>query len=111
MSVGESRFREGDCVEGPHHHWCGGRGRACVTHSSSVFCAHCEEVAAPNHRPGFRHHEVVVLGTFAQAVLDLHDAIWGQRFNASRGQAGSAYDAARAAVRCARMLELKEEYR
>ena len=75
-----------------------------MTHSSSVFCAHCEEVAAPNHRPGFRHHEVVIIGAFAQALFDLWRHIALRRPD-------KAYDAARLAIHCAHMLELKEDCR
>lgn len=66
---------------------------------------HCHD----RREPGFRHHEVVILSTFAQAVLDLHSALHPD--NRSPMWSDRAYDAARAAVRCARMLELKEEYR
>lgn len=67
----------------------------------------------------YRHNEVMVLGAFAQAVIDLRAILLfvdANRFVGGYAPVESrfdqrAYDAARAAVRAARMLELREEYR
>lgn len=73
----------------------------------------------PRREPTFRHHEVMILGAFAQAVLDLHAILHfveANRFVGGYAPVESrfdqrAYDAARLAVHCAHMLELKEDCR
>jgi len=68
----------------------------------------------PRREPSFRHHEVMIIGTFAQAVIELHEIlnfVQGEWPMLETSWDDRAYSAARLAIHCAHMLELKEDCR
>lgn len=83
------------------------------------FCPSCQPRFEPRRlsEPGFTHNTVQVLSAFATAVIGLHraihiatDATFEDLLNQEvAGDAAAAH--ARAAVRAARMLVVKDEYK